>query len=224
MPTLRKIIKSKDRVRDQGEVFTPPRIVKDMLDMVGDDIYDKTKRILEPTCGDGNFLVEILQRRLDKIPRKLKIEEKEFEVLSILSNIYGIDIMQDNIIEARSRLAGIVHTFFSESRNSSDFLTAANTIIERNIVRGDSLKHKSKIKILEWVPVPGIKGFEINPHTLSQIENDRKDIVIATSISEINNVVNEIFSLKIPPKINSRPRKISKSQNSLFDIQVGELR
>ena len=215
---MRRMIKSKDRVKNQGEVFTPAHIVKDMLDMVGDDISDKTKRILEPACGDGNFLVDILQRRLDRIPRKLKIDDREFEVLIILSNIYGIDIMQDNVIEARSRLFGIVNTFFSEEKNSAAFLIAANTIIEKNTIRGDSLKHKADIKVLEWKPILGLKGFEINPHTLAQIENDMKDVVVANSLADIKTVVDEIFMPKPSPKTIFKPRKELESQKSLFDI------
>lgn len=218
-----KIIKSKARVRDQGEVFTPISTVNLMLDMLGDPIIDTTKTVLEPTCGNGNFLVEILKRRLSNISKRKKTSVREYEVLVALSRIYGIDIMHDNIREARSRLMSVVSDYFSSTRNSAEFLAAATVIISRNVIQGDTLKHKSSIIILEWIPLYEQKGFEINPHTLAQIENDLKDVVTAYSIAEISDKVDEIFSPKqVSSKSKSiKSKKTSKQSELLFDIAGG---
>lgn len=223
MTEKESIIKSRDRVRDQGEVFTPLVVVGEMLDMLEPDISDRSKRVLEPSCGNGNFLVEVLSRRLRAVSKKHSLANKEFDVLTIAANIYGIDIMSDNVREARSRLTALVNMFFADTKNSADFMYALDTIIKRNIICGDSLKHKSEIKIIEWTPLPEIRGFEINPHTLSQIENDRKDIVIAQSMSSIKNVVDEIFQPKTLLKKSPKRKRPINYQESLFDMAAGDI-
>jgi type I restriction-modification system DNA methylase subunit len=97
-------IKTRQRVRDHGEVFTAEREVKAMCDIVGEDIADIEKRILEPAAGNGNFLVEILKRRIDKIAQTpAKNGKQKFLFLVALSNIYTVDILADNVQEARRR-------------------------------------------------------------------------------------------------------------------------
>lgn len=211
-----KLIKSKARVRDQGEVFTPAAMVKNMVSMLDEVAKDYTKSVLEPTCGNGNFLVEILSRRINSISKRKKIDEREYLVLVVLSKIYGVDIMQDNVREARSRLMGVVSGYFENSRNSSDFLTAAASIIERNIICGDALKHKSSIIFLEWTPLDGRRGFEINPHSLAQIENDMKDVVVASTIKDIKIQADSIFAPKKVDKISTHRIKKTTNQVSLF--------
>ena len=92
--------KSKTRVKALGEVFTPPELVDEMLDKLPQDLWtDPNKSFLEPACGNGNFLAEILSR---------KLKNKKTSKLKALQTIYGVDIMEDNVLESRQRLLDIV--------------------------------------------------------------------------------------------------------------------
>lgn len=99
-------VKSKDRVADHGEVFTAPREVKAMCTLVRSEAARADSRILEPACGDGNFLDEILRRRLASVRRQYGNRPSDFEKYSVLavSGLYGIDIQDDNVEECRTRL------------------------------------------------------------------------------------------------------------------------
>ena len=127
--------KSKDRVKKYGEVYTPMHIVKKMCDMLGEEspkawtILELT--FLEPACGNGNFLVEIFER-------KLKICKNVNDGLIALGSIYGIDIQPDNIEESRQRLFDMFINAYPESTLKD--ITAAEMILEQNIICGDSLK------------------------------------------------------------------------------------
>ena len=99
-------IKSKQRVRDNGEVFTNTREVNAMLDLVKSETERIDSRFLEPACGSGNFLVEVLNRKLFVIKERYKKSQLEYERNSIIaiSSIYGVDILEDNVVDCRSRL------------------------------------------------------------------------------------------------------------------------
>ena len=99
-------IKSKDRVANHGEVFTNIREVNAMLDLVKDETHRIDSRFLEPACGTGNFLIEVLRRKLEVVENRYKKSKIEFERYSILalSSIYGIDILEDNLKECKTRL------------------------------------------------------------------------------------------------------------------------
>ncbi|MBO7344305.1 MAG: SAM-dependent DNA methyltransferase, partial [Clostridia bacterium] len=92
--------KSKERVREHGEVFTAEREVKAMCDLVKDETERIDSRFLEPACGDGNFLAEILTRKLEVVKRKYKKSTLDYEKNAVLaiSSVYGVDIMQDNVL------------------------------------------------------------------------------------------------------------------------------
>ena len=146
-------IKSKDRVRGQGEVFTPSWLVNDMLDLVEITIDNK---VLEPTCGNGNFLVAVLGRKL-KLVRKSKDKSKH-DTLSLLalSSIYGIDIMKDNVHECRERLIEVLRVcspaWFT---NRKKMFSSAEEILKTNIMWADTLKMKfllnnKNLSITEW--------------------------------------------------------------------------
>ena len=102
----KKQIKSKERVAEHGEVFTNEREVKAMCDLVKDESERIDSRVLEPACGDGNFLAEILNRKLTTVSRFYSKNPSDWEKYSIvaLSSLYGIDIMEDNAKECRERL------------------------------------------------------------------------------------------------------------------------
>ena len=102
----RQQIKSKKRVEERGEVFTNEREVNAMLDMVKQETERIDSRFLEPACGDGNFLAEVLRRKLDVVGKRYGKSQLEYERYAFVavSSVYGVDIMQDNVEECRERL------------------------------------------------------------------------------------------------------------------------
>ena len=127
-----KIIKSKQRVKDFAEVFTPSHIVKDMCDLIPDSVWGNIEStFLEPACGNGNFLVEIYER-------KLKLCKDERDGLKALASIVGIDIQADNCEESRKRL---MHQFCEAFPNANEvIILLAAGILQNNIICGDSLQ------------------------------------------------------------------------------------
>jgi len=149
------LIKSKKRVADHGEVFTPPWMVEAMLNLVKDETERIDSRFLEPACGSGNFLVRVLHRKL--IAVELKFGKSDFEkrhyALLALMCIYGIELLLDNIVECRANLLEI----FSEYLNlneSDDVYRAASYVLSQNLVHGDALTmltHDDRpITFAEW--------------------------------------------------------------------------
>lgn len=120
------LIKSKERVKTFGEVYTPKKLVKKVLNNIEDEFWNKGKIFFEPSCGNGNFLIEILIK-------KVKISN---DILLSLSEIYGVDILYDNVLEARKRM---LKTCFDLGLNKSDDLTKAVVILKENIFVGDFL-------------------------------------------------------------------------------------
>lgn len=127
-------IKSKNRVKDFGEVYTQEREVKAMLDLVKEESYKTNSLFLEPACGNGNFLIEILKRKLSAC-------ETREDVLISLSSIYAIDILEDNILESKERLFELVK--YALTREEAFF------IMNKNIVCGNSLELLNKQKYLD---------------------------------------------------------------------------
>lgn len=118
-------IKSKRRVRDFGEVFTAEREVKAMCDLLPDEMWEAGHTFLEPCCGTGNFLVEILRRKLDRC-KTMEAAQKAAQ------DIYGIDVQVDNVDEAKTRMQKLVKQRFPKADVSG--------ILDKNIICGDSLK------------------------------------------------------------------------------------
>ena len=118
-------VKSKHRVRKFGEVFTAEREVKAMCNLLPDEMWEIGHTFLEPCCGNGNFLAEILRRKLERCADSQAAS-------AAVSDIYGIDIQQDNVTESRDRMAAIV----AERFPGLDI----NGILKRNIICGDALK------------------------------------------------------------------------------------
>jgi len=149
------LIKSKERVADHGEVFTPPWMVEAMLDLVKDESERIDSRFLEPACGSGNFLVRVLQRKLAAV--ELKFGKSDFErqhyALLGLMCIYGIELLADNIAECQENLMEI----FAEYLNlnpSDDLYRAASSVLSVNLVHGDALTMRTQagepITFAEW--------------------------------------------------------------------------
>ncbi len=137
-------IKSKERVAEHGEVFTNEREVNAMLDLVKDETERIESRFLEPACGDGNFLIEILRRKLAVVKRQYGRSRSDYEKYSILalSSIYGVDIMEDNAAECRNRLYDEWNQSYSKqcgSEANDECREAARYILEHNILCGDAL-------------------------------------------------------------------------------------
>ncbi len=145
--TPKKQTKSKERVRERGEVFTNEREVKAMCDLVKDETERIDSRFLEPACGDGNFLAEILTRKLAVVKRKYKKSMLDYEKNAVLalSSLYGVDIMQDNVIACRERLFDIwdkEYKLVCKNDTSDQTREAVKFILAKNIVCGNALTLK----------------------------------------------------------------------------------
>lgn len=137
-------IKSKERVAAHGEVFTSEREVNAMLDLVKNECLRPDSRFLEPACGDGNFLSAILKRKLTELRRKYKKSPRDYEKQAIVAvgSLYGIDIMNDNVLACRKRLFSIwdeEYTSHCKAESSDEARLAAEFIISRNIINGNAL-------------------------------------------------------------------------------------
>jgi len=184
---LSKQIKSKQRVADHGEVFTSPEIVNDMLNLVKQETERIDSRFLEPACGTGNFLAEILQRKLRVVENRYGKSQLEYERYAILavSSIYGIDILEDNVQECRKRLFTISDQRYSalfKKTAKDQFREAVRFILERNIIWGDALTLKTvgetpeHIVFSEWSLVQGslLKRRDFTFHGLLDHEGMRE--------------------------------------------------
>lgn len=143
-----KQVFSKKRVADHGEVYTDKREVNAMLDLVKQETERIESRFLEPACGKGNFLAEILERKLHIVESRYCKSQLEYERKSVLaiSSIYGIDILEDNIVECRKRLFDIfseryIRLFKKASKEKCR--NAVKYLLERNIIWGDALTLKT---------------------------------------------------------------------------------
>lgn len=138
------LTKSKDRIRDHGEVFTPDFIVNDMLDLVYQETQRIESRFLEPACGDGNFLASILSRKIavvDKIYKKNQFDYEKNALLA-LSSVYGIDLLADNVSDAQKRLYDIISTHYIrlyKKNTTNNFLKSCEYILSKNIIQWNAL-------------------------------------------------------------------------------------
>jgi len=134
------LIKSKKRVADHGEVFTPPWLVEAMLDLVKGESERIDSRFLEPACGSGNFLVRILRRKLAAVEQKYgksDFEKRHYAVLAVTS-LYGIELLADNIAECRASMLNILADYLRIDE-ADDLYHAASYIISQNLIHGDAL-------------------------------------------------------------------------------------
>jgi len=134
------LIRSKERVADHGEVFTPPWMVEAMLNLVKDESERIDSRFLEPACGSGNFLVKVLQRKLAAVELKFgksDFEKRHYAILGLMC-IYGIELLADNIKECRENLMEIFAEYLTLNP-SDDLYRAASSVLSVNLVHGDAL-------------------------------------------------------------------------------------
>lgn len=133
------LVKSRQRVADHGEVFTPRWLVDDMLDLVKSETERIDSRFLEPACGSGNFLVPVLERKLAAVQTRHGRSdfEKRHYALFALMCVYGIELLSDNAAECRENLAGVFARYVSPAEGV--WLRAAEAVLAVNIVQGDAL-------------------------------------------------------------------------------------
>lgn len=138
------LIKSKKRVADHGEVFTPPWMVDAMLDLVKAETERIDARFLEPACGSGNFLVRVLQRKLAAVELKFgksAFEKRNYSLFALMC-IYGIELLDDNIAECRANMLGILAEYLNIDE-TDDIYRAALFVLSQNLVHGDALTMKA---------------------------------------------------------------------------------
>lgn len=149
------LLRTKQRVADHGEVFTPQWLVEAMLDLVKDETERIDSRFLEPACGSGNFLVRILQRKLAAVELKYSksdFERRHYALLSVMCT-YGIELLSDNIDECRANLLEIFADYL-KLEESEDLFKAASYVLSQNLVHGDALMMRTSddlpITFAEW--------------------------------------------------------------------------
>jgi hypothetical protein len=149
------LIRSKQRIADHGEVFTPPWMVDAMLDLVKGECERIESRFLEPACGSGNFLTRILQRKLAAVRVKFArsaFETRHFALLALMS-CYGIELLEDNIAECRANMFGVLSGFLALDPED-ELAAAALHVLSLNIIHGDALTMQTSegkpITFSEW--------------------------------------------------------------------------
>ncbi len=149
------LVKSKQRVADHGEVFTPPWMVEAMLDLVKDESERIDSRFLEPACGSGNFLVKVLRRKLTTVEHKYgksEFEKRHFALFALMC-VYGIELLADNIAECRTNMLEILVEWLN-LQGDDDLHRAAAYVLSINLVHGDALTMKDSagdpIRFAEW--------------------------------------------------------------------------
>ncbi|NJK53024.1 MAG: N-6 DNA methylase [Leptolyngbyaceae cyanobacterium SU_3_3] len=138
-------IKSKQRVADHGEVFTPAWMVEAMLDLVKDETERIDSRFLEPACGSGNFLVKIVQRKLAAVELKYgksDFERRHYALLGLMC-IYGVELLADNIAECRANVLEIF-TDYLHLDEADDCYRAASYVLSQNLIHGDALTMRTQ--------------------------------------------------------------------------------
>lgn len=149
------LVKSKKRVADHGEVFTPAWMVEAMLDLVKGETERIDSRFLEPACGSGNFLVQVLRRKLAAVELKFgnsAFEKRHYALLALMCT-YGIELLADNIDECRANMLEIFADYLN-LEESDDLYQAAFYVLSQNLVHGDALRMRTTndqpITFAEW--------------------------------------------------------------------------
>jgi hypothetical protein len=148
-------VRSRQRVADHGEVFTPAWLVEAMLDLVKDETERIDSRFLEPACGSGNFLVQILRRKLAAVELKYgksDFERRQYALLALMC-IYGVELLPDNIAECRTNLLEILADYLHIDE-SDELYRAASYVLSQNLVHGDAMRMRTHedeaITFAEW--------------------------------------------------------------------------
>ena len=199
------LIKSKKRVQQHGEVFTPRAIVDAMVTLPGlaESILQPTTTVLEPSVGEGAFLINILERRLKLLAEQFSDDLVRFENYSLLAltSLYGVELLEDNVKKCAINLYTCYHDFYKEfaanlnKKTKSDVEESAKTIVVANILQGDFLKRKTAtgepIFFSEWATVKlteRTKHIHVirTEHTLDEIYLEAGEKVQAFSGDQLN--------------------------------------
>ena len=155
LPQVESLIRSRKRVADHAEVFTPEWLVEAMLDLVKDESTRIDSRFLEPACGSGNFLVKVLQRKLAAVETKYgnsDFERRHYALLAVMCT-YGIELLADNIAECRENLLAIFSDYLALGP-TDDAYRAAHHVFSVNLIHGDAMKmctaEGAAISFAEW--------------------------------------------------------------------------
>ena len=191
----------RQRIVDHGEVFTPAELVNHMLDLVSHECERVDSRFLEPACGDGNFLAEVLRRKLLTVDKKHPRNRDKWECDAILSvcSLYGIDLLPDNITACRDRLLKVVDSAHAARFNaplSEPAARAATYILSQNIVQGDALHMRTAengpIVFPEWSPL-GRARLKRRDYSYDELAG-QNDFAL---LSQVNDLGQRVFP---PPK------------------------
>lgn len=205
-------VRSKQRVADHGEVFTAEREVNAMLDLVKQETERIDSRFLEPACGDGNFLAEILRRKLAVVqrvstpPKRKKIDPMayEFNAFVAATSVYGIDILLDNVEECRRRLFAIWDEAYTKNcgRDANDQCRdAVRYVLDHNILCGNAL-------------------------TLEKVDNQGKDTgepIIFAEWSRVMGTSIKRRDFRLDGLMRDEKSPANDAQLSMFQDQAGEV-
>ena len=149
------LVRSRQRVADHGEVFTPSWMVECMLDLVTEESARIDSRFLEPACGSGNFLCSVFQRKLHNVESrygKSEFEKRQNALFSLMC-LYGIELLEDNILECRENLLAIFKSFLHLDEDDT-LAKTARVVLKANIIQGDALTltdlNEKPIQFPEW--------------------------------------------------------------------------
>ena len=194
--------KKEERIRKFGEVFTPDKTVEDMLNLNNDEFIRFDARILEPACGDGNFLDPILKLRTNRINKLYKNNKLSYEkaLFKSLSSLYGVDILEDNIEKCILRLHNTCKKSYQNTFKDTidlEFLRVLKLVLEKNIIQGDALKFTNKNKkplfFFEWVMLRkgNVKIREFEFVEIADFDQSRPTLF---SKREVNDLGESVFS------------------------------
>jgi len=157
---MKQITKDIDRIRSFGEVKTRNNEIQNMINLVNHEVKRIDSRFLEPACGDGNFLSQILINKLDIAFQKSRKDNIKFEIDCIysLSSLYGIELLDDNVQKTRDRLIEIIEKYFKKNFNldlEENYTKSIKYVLKKNIIHGNALtlktvKNSTEIIFSEW--------------------------------------------------------------------------
>lgn len=241
-----RLVKSSQRVRDLGEVFTPAQTVDEMLDLFPEEVWSvhPAKTMLEPSVGNGNFVSAILSRKLTIVDEALEVGKlpagndqraAEFHALEALSSIYGVDISEENIIggtpghevACRPRLLDIMSNWHikilgSEARENSSFLLAAKWIVDHNMIIGNMLAKDSEGRLTGRELMP-IVTYTWLPETMGvELGLTTLGDIMATAEEESSDVLSLFGSMPPEPLWSGQFDGIHEAQNQAQLILTGK--
>lgn len=230
----KKQVKSKQRVADHGEVFTAEREVKAMCDLVKSETERIDSRFLEPACGEGAFLTEILRRKLAVVKRQYGKSPADYEKYSVIAitSLYGVDILEDNAEICRQKLYEIwdkEYTANAKSQASGQCRQTVKFILRKNILCGDALTLRqadgSPIVFAEWSLVTGNlikrRDFRLDVLLKENLDDTPEDAQLSLfadeAVSSANWMIDPVTHDPIPAPVREYPptdyRKLAEYQD-----------